>query len=824
MSALFLGEIFYLFIENGRWGLRICNGLLLISIIVLLLAVMKKRNKSPLIKNLILMCLIFFICLNTGYHICSSYSVQIGGMESQFKDKTKLYIEGRISDIEEKSNSIYCYVKCASVNKDRKNKNTQRILLIIKRQEDRNETDKIKKNMEKLLIPGNYVHASAIYSMFDCARNDGGFDERDYYYSIGISGKCTVTDYMVKTGTNLQDRMSKTLYKVRLQMCRRIERLLDNSYAGIYKGILLGEKSTMPENTKELYKSAGIAHILSISGLHISLIGYFIYKGLRKFRGITFSAVLSVIAIFLYAVLTGGGFSTKRAVLMFGVNILADCLGRTYDLISALSLSFIAIMVTSPFCFLHSGFLLSFGAILGINPLYSSVADYLELKNKWLKSWIAGICVNVVTRPIIIYAYHEIPLYSSFINIPVILLMGILVSCGFMGIFMSYLSFGLGKIIFYPGCKILDFYEFLCRQSLRLPKSVMIVKSPSLMRLIVYYLIIIFMILLTVFLKRGNGERMKDKSKAELKKEENRKETLKRRLIRGIRYAAACMVMLLLFVIITYRGEDELEVKMIDVGQGDSIYVNVKGKHILIDAGSSSERDITKYTILPFLKANGVEQIDYLIMTHSDFDHAGGMVELLNRKYNGKNYVKNLILPDVGDGIRDILYQEIMQAAAQNKINIIYFSMGNSMKYRGVEIKCIWPYKGADTPDKNNLSIVLKLESKNFTMLFTGDLSKEGEKEILKGQKESEVKLDDVDILKVGHHGSDGSGCIEFIGLLTPKVSLISCGLNNTYGHPGKQAVKRLLSVKSTIFITTKAGQINIVAKDRGFYVETFLH
>ena len=87
-----------------------------------------------------------------------------------------------------------------------------------------------------------------------------------------------------------------------------------------------------------------------------------------------------------------------------------------------------------------------------------------------------------------------------------------------------------------------------------------------------------------------------------------------------------------------------------------------------------------------------------------------------------------------------------------------------------------------------------------------------------------EVTLEDVDILKVGHHGSDGSSCMDFISLLRPKVSLISCGINNTYGHPGKQAVNRLCSVKSDIFVTTKAGQINIIVKDRGFCVETFLH
>lgn len=794
MTALFLGEIFYLFIENRRLGLLICNGILLLIITTLARVVFKLGRKSYPVYIPLLLCLILLSGVNTGYHICSSYLDKISQMENRFEDKENLYIEGRISDVEEKTNSRYCYVESASVSGGGRSMKVQQLVLIIKGQD--NETE--------LLIPGNYICASVSYYALACARNDGGFDEKEYYYSIGISGKCTVTDYEVKTGHSLYDRVSKTLYKVKRSMGRKIDRLSAGHYAGIYKGILLGEKSAVPEDTKELYKAAGISHLLSISGLHISLIGYFVYKWLRKYRGIAFSAALSMAVICLYGMMTGGGFSTKRAIIMFGVNIAADVWGRTYDLISALSLSFIIIMVTNPLCIFHSGFLLSFGAILGIQPLYSLVADYLGIRNKWMKSWIAGICINAMTRPVIIHTFHEFSLYSSLINLPVIFLMGIMVSCGFMSVFISYIWFGMGKIIFCIGCRILGFYELLCRQFLRFPSAVMIVKSPAFVRIVIYYLVIVFFMVLLIFLKHRKKKREEQKQK--------------------VRYIIVGMVNALLFVIITYCSNRNLEVKMIDVGQGDSIYLNIKGKHVLIDAGSSSERDITKYTILPFLKANGVNQIDYLIMTHSDSDHAGGMAELLNQKHNGNQYVKNLILPDIGENIRDTLYTETEALAAKNNVNIIYFSSGCSIRYEDVKLNCIWPYKGADTADKNNLSIVLKLESENFSMLFTGDLSEDGEKGILHRQEALEVTLEDVDILKVGHHGSDGSSCMDFISLLRPKVSLISCGINNTYGHPGKQAVNRLCSVKSDIFVTTKAGQINIIVKDRGFCVETFLH
>lgn len=821
MSALFLGEILYLFLHNGRLGLIICNILLLFLMTTLTGVVFKVHRESRQMYFGIIMCLIMGFCVNIGYHICSSYSDNISGMEKRYEDNTKLSVKGRIIRIEEKSNSIYCYVKHASVSDGKSDMKVRQVLLIIKKHDTgtntgNNSGKKERGNVGKeQLAHGNYIYASTSYHVFECARNDGGFDERKYYYSIGVSGKCVVTNYEVKSSKQIYDCILKALYKFKRSMCARINLLSERHYAGIYEGILFGEKSAVPADARELYKLAGISHMLSISGLHISLIGYFVYRWLRKCRGITFSAVVSVVIICLYAMMAGCGFSTKRAVIMFGVNILADILGRTYDLISALSLSFIIIMLTNPFCIFNSGFLLSFAAILGINPLYGVVIDSLGTQKKWVKSLAAGICINIVTRPVIMNAYNEISIYSSLINLFIVSLMSIMVSCGFAGIIISYIWFDLGKIIFLAGCRILEFYEFLCRKFLELPNSVMIVKSPGTMQIVIYYLLIIFIILVLAAINR---KYLPEEGKPDKAVTENHREKCR------INYIIAAVVNVMLFVILTYGGNDKLEVKMVDVGQGDSIYINIKGKNILIDAGSSSERNITKYTILPFLKANGVKQLDYLIMTHSDDDHAGGMAELINEQYNGDNYVKNLILPDIGDNVMDTLYKEIESIADKNNVNIIYFSSGCHMKCEDAELKCIWPDKGADKPDKNNLSIVLKLESDNFNMLFTGDLSKAGEKEILSRLESSGIRLDDVDVLKVGHHGSDGSGCSEFVKAIKPKVSMISCGINNPYGHPGKQAVKRLKEAGSEIFITPETGQITIIKKDKGFYVETFLH
>ncbi|MBQ3583296.1 MAG: hypothetical protein IJA27_01125 [Lachnospiraceae bacterium] len=218
-------------------------------------------------------------------------------------------------------------------------------------------------------------------------------------------------------------------------------------------------------------------------------------------------------------------------------------------------------------------------------------------------------------------------------------------------------------------------------------------------------------------------------------------------------------------------------------------------------------------------------RLDYLILTHSDSDHANGMIELLEYQRNKTPYVKYLVLPDIGADMKDSAYMELEEVAKKQGISVLYFSRGCRLESGEMQLKCIWPQQGANQPDKNNLSLVFLLEYQEFQMLFTGDLAQEGEQMLLKLQEEDlQKELEDIDVLKVGHHGSDGSSSQIFLEVLKPKISLISCGRNNRYGHPGTQALSRLLDGGSDIYVTMETGEIQITVNENGFSVETFLH
>lgn len=798
--ALLLGEIIFLNCDKGEWGINSHTILLLFFITTLFGVVFLWSKQSYGKKCGILTAILFMGILCAGYRICQNYEKQIQILDIHFQDEEECEVVGEITDIEEKENSIFCYVKQATIRNDTMEIKGVKLVLILLKQEESESGE---------LLPGNYIVADITNQTLEAARNEGEFDEKEYYYSIGISGKGLVSQYEIVQKEGIWSEFKRNLYALKQNLKERIQKLSDTHYAGIFEGILLGEKSAILEETKELYQLAGISHILSISGLHISLIGYFVHRFFRKRFGMVVSSACSVILLGLYAIFTGGGFSTVRAVIMFSVHLFADILGRTYDLLSALSVSFCILVVCYPFCIFHSGFLLSFGAILGIQPLFSTVCDYLQIQNRLGKSWLAGICVNVMTRPVVISIYNEIPIYSSILNLFVISCMSIMVSCGFLGIFLSFLWFDLGSLIFRAGCKILWLYEVFSRISLSFPHATQIIKSPEQNRILLYYLIMGFAIML--------GHRYMKNRRNEEEKVCFRKKIPK--------YLVASLVYLILLGILVIQPKKIFEVKMLDVGQGDSILIQNQGQTILIDAGSSSESEITKYTILPFLKANGVTRLDYLILTHSDSDHANGMIELLEYQQNKTPYVKYLVLPDIGADMKDSAYMELEEVAKKQGISVLYFSRGCRLESGEMQLKCIWPQQGANQPDKNNLSLVFLLEYQEFQMLFTGDLAQEGEQMLLKLQEEDlQKELEDIDVLKVGHHGSDGSSSQIFLEVLKPKISLISCGRNNRYGHPGTQALSRLLDGGSDIYVTMETGEIQITVNENGFSVETFLH
>lgn len=790
IAALLLGEGLYLN-KDANQGLIIVNIIIIILTtisIVVLFCTEKCIRKSicKLIRRIILGIIVMTL-INLGYVINQNFTKDIYSIEKSFKGDERVNIYGTVDKVSEKENSIYYYLKNVHVSNTKKSVKVKSIIILLDKQ------------INNLKI-GMQVNVYGNYDSYEISRNDGGFNERRYYYEQGIAGTFKCRAYAVSI-TGKKNSYKDTLSYIKNRCTNLMYEMAGEKYGGIYNGILFGEKSGIDKDTKELYKLTGISHLLAISGLHISLIGYFIYKMFRKFMGYFPSGLMAAVIIISYGEMVGDSVSTKRALIMFALQLTAQWLGRTYDIISALSVALVVLVVDNPLCITNSGLLMSFGAIIGVTVVFDLVRSFLECENRIIKSLIASECINAVTRPVIAYFYYEIPIYSAIINIIVIPFMGIVVACGFIGLMIGIVNIWLGSLIIKLGCLILKLYDLICKFFIKIPFSNKIIGKPSLVNIILYYIVLIFTLVIIWFFLRE-------------KRKNNAINTFKVRIIKS---GEVCVIVVILFLIINYRGIGSIKVQMIDVGQGDSICINDGENVILVDCGSSSTKEITKYTVMPFLKANGIEKIDYLIMTHSDSDHINGMKELMNYKYNMKNYVKNIILPDINKELIDDEYEEIESLAKKNHIKILYFKRNDKIEFKNVKIECICP-KSGQILDKNDLSVTFYLKTKYFNMLFTGDLGEAGEKQLIE-----DGLLKDVDILKVGHHGSNGSSSQRFLEEITPQVSLISCGEDNRYGHPGEKTMDRLKRMNTDIYVTMSTGQINIISRKNGFVVETFL-
>ncbi len=254
----------------------------------------------------------------------------------------------------------------------------------------------------------------------------------------------------------------------------------------------------------------------------------------------------------------------------------------------------------------------------------------------------------------------------------------------------------------------------------------------------------------------------------------------------------------------TVYDETMLGVIFLDVGQADSILVkSPSGEHMLIDAGKND----TAEHLVQMLKDYKVDDIDYLILTHPHEDHVGGADTVLEHFE-----VKNVICPDIGADSKT--WRDVVDAIEAEGCMDITASVGTTYTlFKGCKFEILGPVD-ADT-DLNNASVVVRLDYFEKSFLFTGDAEAEAEKAIL--DRVGKERLD-VDVLKVGHHGSSTSSCAEFLSAVTPSYSVISCGKDNSYGHPHSETVTALQKIGSQIYRTDKEGTVILQSDGESLY------
>lgn len=639
---------------------------------------------------------------------------------------------------------------------------------------------------EKEDVPmGTVVLVSGELKPIEEMRNPGEFDSPQYY-------ACEHIYYVLKKGKILKQSETYSVYKEGVQQCKNwlktvLERIAGEE-AGVFQAIVLGDKSNLEETTKLRYQMAGIVHILAISGLHISVIGSGLYNLLMKTGlGIWLSGFVSLVVMLQYGILTGGSVSTMRAVCMYLIMLGAKITGRIYDLPTALAVSAMLLVWESGAYLYSSGFLLSFSAVLGAGV----AAPYLNrcffkgakkgFPNTVLSSVVSSLAVQGMMLPVSLYFFGEVSLAGFFLNFLVLPSVGVLLGSGVLGLAAGCLWENLGKVLIFPGCMLGKVYEWLCRIAGNLPMCTWILGQPKFWQIAVYYAC--FLLGLVLWGKSGRKR--------------------KRSAFLG---GVGAGLWILGLCVLVWRGKPSLSVTCLDVGQGDAVVVRTPENNcFLIDGGSSDKSGVGQYKLLPYLKNQGIQRLDGIFVTHTDNDHISGIKELLELSVEKLNplKIKALYLPCWKAPPKE--WEELKELAGKAGVLVRELKTGNQLKAGKLQIQVLAPFETAVGADVNEEGMVLLVKYEEFSGLFTGDIGEETERKLLE-----KGLLQDVDFLKVGHHGSRYSTCQAFLDELKPEIAVISCAEENSYGHPAAEVVERLQQAGCQIGFTMKSGAVTL--------------
>ncbi|WP_191560770.1 DNA internalization-related competence protein ComEC/Rec2 [Metabacillus idriensis] len=548
---------------------------------------------------------------------------------------------------------------------------------------------------------------------------------------------------------------------------------------GIVQALLYGERSQISDDTNDAYQEIGIVHLLAISGLQVGILVAGIYYILIR-SGMTHekARLLLLFLLPIYGVIAGAAPSVLRAVGMSMLYLLTKQMKLKLSSIDVISITFLVLLFADPYSLFGVGFQLSFAVSL---TLILSAQAFSKVHNRFYQLLAVSIASQLASLPIILYSFYQLSLLSLPMNILFVPFYSIVVlPLSLAAVFMRIIFPSLGSLL----VSLVDFLlqvsnEFVLFFNSK-PSFMLIFGKPSFL-----FLFLFTVVLCLIFIVYEKSYQLRD----------------------------AQLLISLMIVLLLFQHESELlvqegEVIMLDVGQGDSIYLSAPHNQgtYLIDTGGlltfnqdawkekSKHFSIAKDITIPFLKSKGKRTLDKLILTHGDADHAGEAVKLLE-----EIRVKEMMVPF--GFLRGEFEEEIIDKARLKGTRITVLKSGDVVNDPFLKMEILSPIELSES--KNDDSLVIFTKVGGLKWLFTGDLEHDGEKRILEKYKELRA-----DVLKVGHHGSKGSTSDQFLKQLKPKIALISAGENNRYNHPHDEVIDLLNKYRVKIFQTNMDGAV----------------
>ena len=719
-----------------------------------------------------------------------------------------------------------------------------------------------------LPLPGQICSLKGHFLELSPATNEGEFSLPSYYKGEGISGVFQAKTIELVRGES--SPFAKELFTLKQSLGNRIDALFPEETAGFLKSLFLGERSGITLSEKSLYQSAGISHILAISGLHLSLLGGFFYRLLRKIKlSSLLSSLITSFFLFSYFLFTGSSHSAFRALFMLFLRFAAIQLGKGKDLLSQLSFALLFLLWLNPLSLYSIGMQCSFFTLfvfflleerpgktvrkkkekalskickkhaLGFSKHPSLLLKFPAYLSKLIPCLLSTLphrlqgsfLFYLALLPLFSLTQFSFPLYAPLLNLLLLPLLPFFFLLGAVSIFLSYLpeqDFLLLRLFSFSSRFLLNLlfqiFHLFMEKSLALPFSQILLGKMQALSVMFYFL---FLYLLFFF----------PKAKTFFPK------ALKGRLFspclcRVHRIFLSLLLslgFLLSLPLYLPKPPKELEIAALDVGQGDGFVLRKGALVFTIDNGSTSKNLFPEQIFFPYCKAKRIQHIDYALLTHCDRDHISGIQALLEK--NPSISLSHLILP--ASALQDHRYDLLKRLAYNHGADVSYWQKGDELvfseqgiclsakktawaenpstsKKRGpdtkghqLHIRCFYPNDASYMEEANAHSIGCLLEYGHFRMLFTGDMPKESEEALLENCRETEASPI-VDVLKLAHHGSKTSSCPSFLSETQAKFALFSYGKKNRYGHPHKSTVENCKKYRLFPLETAKLGEILI--------------
>ena len=659
------------------------------------------------------------------------------------------------------------------------------------------------------LREGMHVRLEGMLVLPELPRNPGQFNRRIYE-----SGK--KIDFYLENPTVLEVKEQRSGVREvveiwKTEMMNRCEKIYPDEEAGILEAMLFGEKSELSGDIKELYQAAGISHVLVISGLHISLLALAVAGILRRLGfPMPVWVILSVGVLAGYGILIGQPTTAVRALLMFFVLQGARLLGRSYDLLSALAFAGILMLLDNPDLILDGGCRLSFCAVIGVgwyvsekNKIFRSIGEKEKRKNRgkggkgssagaMLENIRAGWYLWLFTLPVMLDTFYQVSVVGLLWNLVAIPLLPVIIASGGLGVVLAGWNIFLGSLAGSPAYGMLQLYQEIGNISEKLPVGMWTPGQPSKPVIAGYYLVIFLLVLV---------------EKQLIKRE-------KRWKIRKIFPGMELCSMLLLLLLMAHPWQQREKITFLDVGQGDASLLQSGGQTLLLDGGSTSQKNVGTYVILPYIKQQGISCLEAVVLTHTDQDHINGVTEVLEEGKKGWLTVKNLMYPYWMEGTEQ--GKQLKKLAEEAGASCRKIRAGDRLTIGKAEAVVLYPKEQEKIAEPNAGSLVLFWKWEGVRAMFTGDLPEEKERELLQN-------LPACEILQVGHHGSATSTCREFLEQVQPSLAVISCAMKNRYRHPSPDTVERLKKTGCEIRYTMRSGAITIRKRGREILVTEYL-